>query len=159
VRSRVLGILSNLLFPSTPLQDADPLSLQNILQGLQLLLHNFSVQVQDFDIDTKIVHEFCARLSSGECGHLDVDEIKKEYGAEWSEIDTEESIRAQIAAEGVVRCMQLGSERLRRWILHNSVEARVIIQSPLYCFELKPVFHRLTGLLTQAPLVLFAGRS
>lgn len=107
---------------STPVQDANPLSLQNILQGLQLLLHHFSGHGKDSVVDAKVIRELCGHVSSGACGQLDVKEVEREYGAEWSSVDTEESIRLQIVAEGVVRCMQFGSESLRRWILHEAVE-------------------------------------
>lgn len=135
VRSRVLGTLSNLLVSSSPLQDADPLSLQNILQGLQLLLHSFGVYAHGFDVDAKVVHEVCAHLLSGECGQLNVNDVRQEYSADWSSVDTEESIRKQIVAEGVVRCMQLGSESLRRWILHESIEVLIPHSSILFLIE------------------------
>ncbi|KAF8583270.1 hypothetical protein K439DRAFT_1349020 [Ramaria rubella] len=120
VRSRVLGALSNLLFCSTPVQDGNPLALQNILQGLLLLLHAFSKHPSLADV--QIVRDLCVHVTSGACGELDIENVGNEYGEEWGSRDNQDSIRAQIVAESVVRCMQSGSESLRHWTLHESIE-------------------------------------
>lgn len=86
--------------------------------------------MQSSDADTDIVRELYAHVSSGVSGKLNVKEIEQEYGAEWCSQDSEESIRAQIVAEAVVRCMQIGSESQRRWILHKSVEVLITNHNP-----------------------------
>lgn len=105
-----------------------------------MLLHAFNEDPRDSPADTQMVGELCKRVMAGECGQLDVREIEQEYDAQWGAQDTDESIRAQIAAEGVVRCMQNGSESLRRWVLHESVQVLIAAPAFVLCFKVEPGF-------------------
>ncbi|KAF8518419.1 hypothetical protein BU17DRAFT_48729 [Hysterangium stoloniferum] len=123
VRSRVLATLSTLLFSSTPVQLASTLAFQNIMQGLYQLLHAFDKFDHSPSADVKVVGELCVHVSTGGCGQPEVKDIESEYEAQWISDDTEASVRSQIIAEGMVRCMHIGSEGVRRWML-NAIEVR-----------------------------------
>ncbi|KIJ36323.1 hypothetical protein M422DRAFT_261273 [Sphaerobolus stellatus SS14] len=121
VRSRILGTLSNMLFSSKPVQDANPLALQNLFQGLQMLVHTITQSPSEADGDIDVTRELCSHLYQGGCGDPLVKSIEQEYDAEWSSYDAQDALRVQILAEAAVRCMQCGSDELRRWALHNQV--------------------------------------
>ena len=121
VRSRILGTLSNILFSSKPVQDASPLALQNLFQGLQMLIHAINQSPAQADGDVEVTKELLSLVYNGGCGEPLAKSIEQEYGAEWSSYDKQDVLRLQIISEATVRCMQSGSDELRRWTLHHQV--------------------------------------
>jgi len=116
-----------MLFSSKPLQDATPLALQNLFQGLQLLVHTITDHPSSTDGDIEVTRELLSHVYEGGTGDLLPKSIEQEYGAEWSSHDTQDSLRIQIISEATVRCMQCGSEELRRWALRHQMKASIRI--------------------------------
>lgn len=114
-------MLSNMLFSSKPLHGAAPLSFQDLFQALQLISHTINKHPSESDADIYVVRELCDHVYNGGCGDPLPKAIEQEYGIEWSLTDTVDPVRVQVLAEAAVRCMQSGSNELKRWVLHNIV--------------------------------------
>lgn len=127
-RSRLFGIMYSLLFPRIPgFQASSPIIIQTLVQALFNLLAVLSTAPQGVgdpvlsqDIDS--VRDLIQRVASGGCGPLSQDDVEQEYNAIVTSKDDSSVVRTTILLEGVMRCMENGDERHRRWILGHAVE-------------------------------------
>ncbi|KAH8084333.1 hypothetical protein BXZ70DRAFT_1046150, partial [Cristinia sonorae] len=122
-RARVIGTLSYLLFPKDQPFFADtPLLLQTLIQGLISLLTDLSGQ-PDTSSDMKQVSSYITAIGSKGCGQLSRQAIEKEYGARFGKEDSDIDVRSAVITESVVKCLELGHENRRRWVLHHFLES------------------------------------
>ncbi|TBU39115.1 hypothetical protein BD309DRAFT_873000 [Dichomitus squalens] len=120
-RMRILGSLSNILFSrDRTFQVETPAILQTLLQCLFSLLVVLRSS-QDSRQEADAVAAYIVGIKSGQSGTPSPQALEKEYGVRHKG-DSDEHVREIIAAESVIGCLEVGSEVLRRWTLHNLVE-------------------------------------
>lgn len=71
--------------------------------------------------ENRLMHDIIIRIWRGDCGNLTAKDLTDEYGVlcTVADEDREPELRALVLVEGVVRCMQVGTESARRWALHR----------------------------------------
>lgn len=97
--------------------------LQTLFQSVVMLRRSVSTN----DPEGRLLYDMIQRIWRGECGQLAAKELTEEYGVlcTASDEDQELDLRRHVIVEGVLRCMQAGSEASRRWTLHH-VEVSII---------------------------------
>lgn len=83
------------------------------------MLHR-TISAED-QAEHRLMHDMVIRIWRGDCGKLTAKDLTDEYGVVCaaSDEDNEPELRALVLVEGVVRCMQVGTESARRWALHR----------------------------------------
>ncbi|KAG8953844.1 hypothetical protein FRC04_001474 [Tulasnella sp. 424] len=120
VRRRILVILSAVLFSpaerSFPARS--PLVLQTLVRSVVMLHRSLGSEDQ---AENRLMHDIIIRIWRGDCGNLTAKDLTDEYGVlcTVADEDREPDLRALVLVEGVVRCMQVGTESARRWALHR----------------------------------------
>ncbi|KAG8894652.1 hypothetical protein FRB99_001072, partial [Tulasnella sp. 403] len=117
-RRRVLGILSLLLFaPNPPFPIRAPIVLQTIVGALAMLRRTMSPQ----EPEDRFLRDMITKIGRGDSGALTAKDLTDEYGVPCTAMDEdrEPELRTSVIVEGVLRCMQVGSEASRRWVLHH----------------------------------------
>lgn len=121
-RSRILGTLSYLLFSrERPLEMDTPLLLHTLYHGMFSLLFDLA-STSGTDSECESIAKWMLKVRDGECGALTREEFEREYGVRYSSKDNEQAIREATMAEAVAKCLEIGSERSRRWALQNLVK-------------------------------------
>ncbi|KAG8919843.1 hypothetical protein FRC01_001070 [Tulasnella sp. 417] len=120
VRRRIFVILSGILFSpaerSFPARS--PLVLQTLVRSVVMLHRSLGA---DDQAEHRLMHDIVVRIWRGDCGTLTAKDLTDEYGVlcTASDEDNEPELRALVLVEGVVRCMQVGTESARRWALQR----------------------------------------
>ncbi|KAI0077367.1 hypothetical protein K474DRAFT_1751763 [Panus rudis PR-1116 ss-1] len=159
-RQRIMSNLSNLLFSKEPAVAINtPLALRTIVQNLFALYADLNASPV-YAQDAANVANWIAEIRQGRCGPLLPDAVEKEYGMRYSKSESDDLIREAIVAESAVRCLEVGSERIRRWFLHNIMDEYWPIPEPqlsltpllvcIYWQKLKIFVHSALDLLSPA---------
>lgn len=74
------------------------------------------------------ISDYIATIRGTGCGSLSKSAIEKEYGVRFSRSDDEADIRAAVVSETAVKCLEVGHENRRRWVLHRLIEVCIHLQ-------------------------------
>lgn len=129
-RARIIATLPHFLFPKDQPFFADtPDLLQTLLQTLVSLVIDLSSQA-DTTSDVKQISGYITIIRGKGFGKLSRSAVEKEYGVRFGKEDRDSEVRDAVIAESIVKCLEVGHENRRRWILHHLLEVcirRVII--------------------------------
>ncbi|TCD63487.1 hypothetical protein EIP91_005346 [Steccherinum ochraceum] len=121
-RARIISTLPHFLFPKDQTFFADtPALLQTLLQALVSLVIDLSGQA-DTTSDLKQISGYITTIRSKGFGKLSKSAIEKEYGVRFGKEDRDAEVRDAVIAESIVKCLEVGHENRRRWILHHLLE-------------------------------------
>lgn len=65
---------------------------------------------------------YASAVRSGSCGEMSTAAIETEFGVRFSRADSEPAIRNVLVTESVIRCLEVGDDRSRRWVLRTMLE-------------------------------------
>ncbi|KIP07274.1 hypothetical protein PHLGIDRAFT_105851 [Phlebiopsis gigantea 11061_1 CR5-6] len=116
-RLRIIGVMSSILFSRDRTFIADsPVVLQTLVRSLLSLQYTLST-TSSTPAEARSVSSYIAEVRAGKCGELTRSSVEKEFGARFSDSDSEAAVREAIIMESVVSCIEVGPIRARRWAL------------------------------------------
>jgi hypothetical protein len=74
--------------------------------------------------EVNLVKQLILQVQGGACGVLDRASIEEEYDVTFSRSDEDMNVREALILESLVRCLEHGAERSRRWIMRNILEVK-----------------------------------
>jgi hypothetical protein len=124
-RPEIIGAMSTLLFSrDATFRTETPVLLQTILQALCSLLPTVSSSPGESESIKGLILE----VWNGGSGLLSKESVEQEFGTSFSSSDAENDIREALAIESVLKCTAYGTLKTRTWIMHNLIEARIILR-------------------------------
>ncbi|KAG8996876.1 hypothetical protein FRB90_012614, partial [Tulasnella sp. 427] len=162
IRRRLLVLLSGVLFnpAERSFPARSPLVLQALVRSVVMLHRSLGSEDQ---AEHRLMHDMVIRIWRGDCGSLTAKDLTDEYGVMCtaSDEDNEPELRTLVLIEGVIRCMQVGTESARRWALHRLEDywQEEPQESLAHTMSSMEIHIRLRKLITFARLSLILTRS
>lgn len=114
---RIIGVMSSILFSRDQKFVADsPVVLQTLMRALLSLQYTLT-STSSTPAEARSVASYIAEVRAGKCGELSRSFVEKEFGARFSDADTEAAVREAVVMESVVSCIEVGPIGARRWAL------------------------------------------